>query len=296
MEKSLKISFGLHLSLLALLVVATFVDFEENKKSSLIKNLEKQDKQIIETYSFSESKLNLIYNEVEKEKQIENTKNELEKQSEIVSNNNSLLEKKKKDNIKKLEEKIEKEKQIEQKRIENEKLEAIKKMAKLKKEEQIKKIKENLQKQKEELDKKILEEKEKEKQEKASAQIERIKQIRENNKKILEEKEKEKQEAHFRKLRENEKFQRDQSIYVNNIKNKIMKNWVQDFGEIGWNCRIQVIQNEYGTVMSFNFGNCHNNKKFRESIKAAVYKSMPLPMPERAELFDSVLNFDFLVE
>ncbi len=88
----------------------------------------------------------------------------------------------------------------------------------------------------------------------------------------------------------------DKKKYIYKLKKIIYKNWDQSKGKNGWDCRVEVIQNYYGSIIRINYLKCYDNEEFRNSIKKALYTSSPFPLPEKDGIFHNVLDFTFMVE
>jgi hypothetical protein len=311
---SLTISIILHVSLVVSLFIFNSEDESKLNKNALLSKAKKEiatlstDSKVIESFSISEAD---IQTQIQKHK--ESTLNKRrkshineEKMKSLEIANKKLqndLNKKKKD-ISNMDKKYKKTKND----LKNKNKELLKnknKQSDLKKE-----IKKALDIQRKELTKKKkLDEqkkKEKDRQKKISEEINRkkhldkINKIKERNNEILKNKENQRKLKTLESLklkREMDELERKKAEYAFKIQEKIFLNWVQDFGEIGWECSIEVIQNKYGTVLDFSFGSrCHNDNNFRNSIKKAVYSSAPLPLPKDDKVFESKLRFTFVVE
>jgi myosin heavy subunit len=311
---SLIISITLHVSLVVSLFI--FNSDSENKlnKNALLSNAKKEvatistESKVIESFSISEAD---IQGQIKKHKESTLSKRKESHANEEKMKSLEIANKKLQDDLNKKKKSISnmdkkyKKTQADLKKRNNE-LELNKsKQKKLKKD-----MKKALEKQRNELikKKKIDEKKKKEKirQEKLSEQMNRkkhldkINKIKKRNNEILKNKENDRKLRTLETLklkRELDELERKKAEYAFKIQEKIFLNWVQDFGEIGWECSIEVIQNKYGTVLDFSFSDhCHNDGNFRNSIKKAVYSSAPLPLPQDENVFESKLRFTFVVE
>lgn len=268
-NKNLKLSILFHFLLLMLIVISGVLSFQKNKENETLIDEIVKNNNIIESFTYYQEDIQKIKDDIKKE-------------------NDDLISKKLlKENNKIINEKIKELQKIELNKKKEQKIESLKKsQEKIKIQEKNKKISEII-KSSNVFTKKILEERKKE--QKRLDTNEYIK----KNKKILEDLKSQNKEINKKKK---EQFKIDQIEYITEIKNKIISNWEQDYGVIGWSCEIRVIQNENGLLKDYSFGNCDGNELFKLSILEAVKKSEPLPLPSKNELFDSILNFTFIVE
>jgi len=78
------------------------------------------------------------------------------------------------------------------------------------------------------------------------------------------------------------------------IRDKVTRAWNRPTSaRLGVNCEVLVTQVPGGAVAGVQIGSCNGDDAVRESIKAAVYRASPLPMPSNADLFDRNLKFNF---
>lgn len=285
MNKSLKISLSVHIAIIFIIGVSGLVHF--NKTIKVEKRYEEiqKDYNIVESFTITEE---FIEQEKERIKQEENynlgTKAVLKNKNSINNKIQELLNKKKK--AEQLQRVKEEKERIKQEEIAKKaKIEAMKKLnEKIKIQERNKKITEVVKKFttddiRKDLLRKREEQKRKEELERKRRNLEEIRRLN----KISEQ-------------RRKEQFKIDQIDYVLSIKNKIMGNWIQDYGLVGWSCEVKVIQNKRGYVENYYLRDCDGNDRFKQSIVEAIKVSQPLPLPKKEELFDPVLNFTFIVE
>lgn len=291
--------FSIYTFIFHLFILSLFVFFE-NKKTT---NEEIKEKRVVIIDDFEDSisaesidnddlikkilsneNLNSLYTveeRLEKERQIEkersenarikNKKIKEEKEKIKLENERIKLEKEKNERIK-LEKEL-KEKELKEKKLKEKELKRLKE----------KELKENDLKLKEDLLKKEIELKNKQKEED-------LKKLKEN-KAIKEIKLKEEW------LRSSES-KRIVQIYKNDIQEKLELNWHKPFNsKSGWNCYIEIIQDNKGYIKSINETKCNpNNKDLIISVKNAALQASPLPLPKDMRLFDKTVIFNFTIE
>lgn len=229
---------------------------------------------------------------IAEQKRVENEKIEAIKQEKLKKETAALLEKQKAEqeiiNKKNLE-KLKKEQQA-QKEKQNKELEAKKNKALKEKELQDKKKKENLEKS-------------------IKAEQERKKKSAEAIKKATLEKQKAAKAAQAKRnsinnrgynstqksLSNNEKLAL-LKLYRDQVYNKVYSNWLRpSYSKRGWECKVHVTQSNRGEVKNVKIVSCHGDKNFQESVKKAIYKSSPLPLPKDKSLFNSTIEIKFKV-
>ena len=285
MSRSLKISLSIHLSIILIIGVSGLVHFSKTIKIEERYDEIKKDYNIVESYTLTEDFIEEEKKRLKKEENYDlGTKSVLRNKESINNKIQELLNKKKKaEQIQK--EKEEKERIKQEEIAKQEKIEAMKKLnEKIKIQERNKKITDVVKKFttddiRKELLKKREEQRRKDELERKRKNLEEIKRLNKVN-----------------EQKRREQFKVDQIDYVVSIKNKIMGNWVQDYGLVGWSCEVKVIQNKRGYVENYYLRNCDGNERFKQSIVEAIKVSQPLPLPKKEELFDPVLNFTFIVE
>jgi len=89
------------------------------------------------------------------------------------------------------------------------------------------------------------------------------------------------------------------SAYVSDVISKVRKNWhYLGATDESWSCEVYILQKDNGEVVAgdvqnCNIGNSTNAVAFKNSIKSAVYKSSPLPLPDDDAVFDYEIRFTF---
>lgn len=85
-------------------------------------------------------------------------------------------------------------------------------------------------------------------------------------------------------------------IYRDQVFNKVYSNWLRpSYSKRGWSCKAIITQDSSGTVKKVNIVNCQGDLKFQESVKRAIYKSSPLPLPRDSSLFNKTIEITFKV-
>lgn len=218
-----------------------------------------------------------------------------------------------KDNIKK-----EENKQIAEKlKIENEKKESIikeKKIQQEKKELEKSAIEQRNKKQQELKNKKEQELKDKKEDELKKQKIEKIKKAEElKRQKSMEAMKKasiERQNAERqRRMNQQNRGYNSQSkslsnnekmallkLYRDQMYNKVYSNWFRpSYSKKGWSCKAIINQSRNGTVNSVKIIQCQGDSLFQDSVKKAIYKSSPLPLPKDDSLFNDTIEITFKV-
>lgn len=248
------------------------------------------------------------------------------KVEEAIQNHNNEIaetaakaERERLDKIRKAEEVKERKRQDEialKKKIEDEKQEKIKqeKAAKEAKEEAVRK-----EKQKEE-DRKKLEEKQKAQEEKEKLErIEKAKAAEEERKRksaeAIKKAEAERQSLLKKKALEAKRLSNqnrgydssqkslsnDQKLaylraYRDDIYNKVYSNWLRPgYSKRGWECVAHITQTPTGKVTNVKIVSCQGDTEFQNSVKKAIYKSSPLPLPKHDSLFNETVEIKFKV-
>lgn len=267
----------------------------------------------------------------EKKKEIEKLENDsmkanavdASKVEEAIQNHNNEIaetaakaERERLEKIRKVEEAKEKKRQDEialKKKIEDEKQEKIK-QEKAAKEEATRK-----EKQKEE-DRKKLEEKQKAQAEKEKLErLEKAKAAEEERKRksaeAIEKAEAERQLMLKKKALEAKRISNqnrgynssqkslsnDQKLaylraYRDDIYNKVYSNWLRPgYSKRGWECVAHITQTPTGKVTNVKIVSCQGDTEFQNSVKKAIYKSSPLPLPKHDSLFNETVEIKFKV-
>lgn len=85
-------------------------------------------------------------------------------------------------------------------------------------------------------------------------------------------------------------------IYRDQVYNKVYSNWLRpSYSKRGWECKVHVTQSNRGEVKNVKIVSCHGDKIFQDSVKKAIYKSSPLPLPKDKSLFNSTIEIKFKV-
>ena len=77
------------------------------------------------------------------------------------------------------------------------------------------------------------------------------------------------------------------------IEGKVKRAWLRPPASHRVPCEVEVEQNRRGEVLSVKVLDCPASKAWRESLRNAVRKASPLPLPPRPELFDRTLILTF---
>lgn len=223
---------------------------------------------------------------------------------------------------------IEQEKITEKKRIEEEKLALIKKEQEIK-EKKEKEIQEKINKEKQEKENAIKKQKELENKKKKELEAKKNKELEAQKKKLELEKIKKAEAERKRKSAEaikkaeierqkiaqakrnslnNRGYNSTQKSLSNNEKlamlklyrdqvyNKVYSNWIRpSYSKRGWECKVHVTQSNRGEVKSVKIVRCQGDKTFQDSVKKAIFKSSPLPLPKHPSLFNSTIEITFKV-
>lgn len=85
--------------------------------------------------------------------------------------------------------------------------------------------------------------------------------------------------------------------YRDNVYELLYSNWEKPiYANSGWECKIHINQKKDGTVVNVKFIKCQNDNDFKNSIKNAILKSSPLPLPKHNSLFNDILEVKFKVK
>lgn len=88
------------------------------------------------------------------------------------------------------------------------------------------------------------------------------------------------------------------SDYRDEIYEKVYSNWEekQSFKK-GWTCKVIIQQNLKGEILDALYKeDCKVDKDFRTSIKLAIEKSTPLPLPKEKFLFSEYIEINFNIK
>lgn len=269
---------------------------KENKKQ-----LEELEKNSLEAKTVNAEEVDNAIKNFQQEELNKKVKAEQERLAEIERIKNIEQEK-----IRKEKEAIEaaKKKKLEQQRQEREKQEKINR----EKEEKKKQLEKEKQ---EELNKKKLEQERIKKAEQEKAERERL---AEKTRKEEEERKRKSAEAiknaqeskriaaqnrgynsQTKSISNNEKLALLKE-YRDNVYNKVYSNWIRpSYSKRGWDCKVHVTQSSRGEVMEVKIVQCQGNTDFQNSVKRAIFKSSPLPLPKHPSLFDNTIEITFKV-
>ena len=216
--------------------------------------------------------------EIERIKNIEREK--IKKEKEAIE----LAKKKKLEQEKKKQEKIKKEKEEKQKQLEKKKQEELNKkkleQAKLKREEEKAKREELAEKARKDAAEK------KRKSAEAIKKAQEAKRIAAKNRGY---------NSNTKSISNNEKLALLRE-YRDNVYNKVYSNWMRpSYSKRGWDCRVHVTQSSRGEVVDVKIVQCQGNLEFQNSVKRAIFKSSPLPLPKHPSLFDNTIEITFKV-
>lgn len=239
--------------------------------------------------------------------------------NEAIDKYHEKINREKQEKIKE-QKRIEQEKIAEKKRIEDEKLALIKKEQEIK-EKKEKELQEKINKEKQEKEnavkkQKELEDKKKKELEaqKKKLELEKIKKAEAERKRksaeAIKKAEIDRQKAAQAKrnslnnrgynstqksLSNNEKLAM-LKLYRDQVYNKVYSNWIRpSYSKRGWECKVHVTQSNRGEVKSVKIVRCQGDKTFQDSVKKAIFKSSPLPLPKHPSLFNSTIEITFKV-
>lgn len=239
--------------------------------------------------------------------------------NEAIDKYHEKINREKQEKIKE-QKRIEQEKIAEKKRIEDEKLALIKKEQEIKKKKE-KELQEKINKEKQEKEnavkkQKELEDKKKKELEaqKKKLELEKIKKAEAERKRksaeAIKKAEIDRQKAAQAKrnslnnrgynstqksLSNNEKLAM-LKLYRDQVYNKVYSNWIRtSYSKRGWECKVHVTQSNRGEVKSVKIVRCQGDNAFQESVKKAIFKSSPLPLPKHPSLFNSTIEITFKV-
>lgn len=84
--------------------------------------------------------------------------------------------------------------------------------------------------------------------------------------------------------------------YRDNVYNTVYSNWIRpSYSKRGWDCKVHVTQSSRGEVVNVKIVQCQGNSEFQNSVKRAIFKSSPLPLPKHPSLFDNTIEITFKV-
>lgn len=84
--------------------------------------------------------------------------------------------------------------------------------------------------------------------------------------------------------------------YRDDVYKKLYSNWTRpSYSKRDWECKVHVYQTDKGDVINVKFITCENDIDFKKSIKDAVLKSSPMPLPKHPSLFNRTVEIKFKV-
>lgn len=230
----------------------------------------------------------------EKLRKIEEAK-ELKRQQELAIKKKAEDDKKAAEEAKQEKIRQDKEKADEKKRLEKEKAEKAEKL----KEEQ-----EKLEKAKKIEEAKKLEEERKRKSAEAIKKAEDEKRAQQLKQALM----KKKADEAARSSANNRGYNSDKPSLSNNEKlaflrayrddvyNTVYSNWIRpSYSKRGWECKVHVTQTNTGKVVNVKIISCQGDSEFQESVRKAIFKSSPLPLPKHPSLFNDTVEIKFKV-
>lgn len=84
--------------------------------------------------------------------------------------------------------------------------------------------------------------------------------------------------------------------YRDDVYNTVYSNWIRpSYSKRGWECKVHVTQTTTGKVMNVKIISCQGDADFQDSVKKAIFKSSPLPLPKHPSLFNDTVEIKFKV-
>jgi len=84
--------------------------------------------------------------------------------------------------------------------------------------------------------------------------------------------------------------------YRDDVYNEVYSNWIRpSYSKRGWECKVHVTQTNTGEVKNVQIVNCQGDAEFQQSVKRAIFKSSPLPLPKHPSLFNETIEIKFKV-
>lgn len=84
--------------------------------------------------------------------------------------------------------------------------------------------------------------------------------------------------------------------YRDDVYNSVYSNWIRpSYSKRGWECKVYVTQTNTGKVINVKIINCQGDADFQDSVKKAIFKSSPLPLPKHPSLFNDTIEIKFKV-
>ncbi len=85
-----------------------------------------------------------------------------------------------------------------------------------------------------------------------------------------------------------------QQEYEQEIINRIQQHWIPPLGETGFPaCKASVFKGIKGSIVEVVFRDCAGSRSYRASVKAAILKSEPWPLPDIPELYQPEITLTF---
>jgi colicin import membrane protein len=84
--------------------------------------------------------------------------------------------------------------------------------------------------------------------------------------------------------------------YRDDVYNSVYSNWIRpSYSKRGWECKVHVTQTNTGKVINVKIISCQGDTDFQDSVKKAIFKSSPLPLPKHPSLFNDTVEIKFKV-
>jgi len=84
--------------------------------------------------------------------------------------------------------------------------------------------------------------------------------------------------------------------YRDDVYNTVYSNWIRpSYSKRGWECKVHVTQTNTGKVVNVKIVSCQGDADFQDSVKKAIFKSSPLPLPKHPSLFNDTVEIKFKV-
>ena len=100
--------------------------------------------------------------------------------------------------------------------------------------------------------------------------------------------------AREEQARQQAKLSRDRDIYVDAIRQKVERSWLQPPGELGAiTCEVSVTQLPSGEVVRAQVVTSCGSAALDQSVEDAVFRASPLPTPPDPRLFEREIRFIF---
>lgn len=84
--------------------------------------------------------------------------------------------------------------------------------------------------------------------------------------------------------------------YRDDVYNTVYSNWIRpSYSKRGWECKVHVTQTNTGKVVNVKIVSCQGDADFQDSVRKAIFKSSPLPLPKHPSLFNDTVEIKFKV-